>query len=83
MKATDKVVVLVVVGLCALIIAGYYQPFEVYQGYGLHYPTTVYCSVQKWWWPDCHGRFYVTIFEMAAVVAFAAAARAYLNRPRS
>jgi hypothetical protein len=73
----------VAIGLCVLVIASYFQPFEVHQAYGLHYPTTVYCSLQKWWWAECRGRFYGAAFEIVAVITFAAAASIYLDRPRS
>lgn len=82
MKGTERVIVLVAVGLCALIVAGYYQPFEVHSVYG-GISRTEYCSLRWWWTPDCKNRFYAMILEIIAVAAFAAAGRAYVNRSGS
>jgi hypothetical protein len=83
-NGTEGAIVLVALGLCALIVAGYYQPFEVHEGFGrFEYPATVYCSLQTWWLPQCRGRAYAAILEILAVVAFAGAGRAYLKRSRS
>lgn len=76
----NRIIVLVALGLCALIIAGYYQPFDHHvPGTSSVWDTTVSCSLQKWWWPECSGRLHVAILEVCAVIAFAVAARTYFK----
>lgn len=66
--------VLIAIGLCALIFAHYYEPFEAHVGMSQFGAS---CTLREWWWPVCKGRFYATVFEVIAVVAFSFAGLNY------
>lgn len=65
---------LIAVGLCALIVAHYYEPFEAHVGLARFGAS---CTLREWSSEACKGRFSAAVFEVIAVVIFAFAALIY------